>query len=106
MIGKKTNFNTKIVMFTSIWFVGSGLLRELNLVNMIFLEIRSTLFLKSMGEDPDPDSVLFSLGPNPDPTGNNRNRNRKLHLNNMLILQMLDVNNGFIKNKYMHKRSL
>ena len=67
-----------MVMFTSIWFVGSHLLRELNLINMIFLEIRSTLFLNSMGEDPDPlifgppdpDSVLFSLVPDPDPTGN------------------------------------
>ena len=41
-------------MFTSIWFVGSHLLRELNLINMVFQEIRSTLFLNSMGEDPDP----------------------------------------------------
>ena len=47
-------------MFTSIWFVGSGFLRELNLFNMTFLEIRSTLILNSMCEDPDPiESVDF-----------------------------------------------
>ena len=34
-----------MVMFTSVWFVGSDLLLELNLINMIFLEVSSPLIL-------------------------------------------------------------